>query len=423
MAISQSERDELEFQLGQYFKPNMPINREDLFSGRQAQCQDVLSAINQQGQHVILYGERGVGKTSLANMLMFRLRNPGGRVLAPHINCAGNSDYSTIWKALLDDIAYRSEKAGEKLPRSVAKLIHEFENGLRVDFSPELARRVMIDLVDDDATLCVVLVVDEFDTMKDAESREAMAETIKYFSDRNVPATIVLIGVADDVDSLIEEHQSIERCVAQVRMPRMSRDEVEMIITSGLEKTGMEIDKAGLHEISRIAIGLPHYAHLLGLHSGRCALQEMSKQIHQTHVSAAVRVATGKAQVTIHNAYKRATISTKKNALYKQVLVACAMAETDEFGYFSPADVREPLERILKREYGIEAFARHLHAFSESDRGPVLKKADWVNRPRFRFENPLMQPFVLMKGMEDGIITDADLQATRDPNDAQGRLF
>ena len=34
MALSPSEHDDLEFQLGQYFKPTMPINREDLFSGR-----------------------------------------------------------------------------------------------------------------------------------------------------------------------------------------------------------------------------------------------------------------------------------------------------------------------------------------------------------------------------------------------------
>ena len=48
----------------------------------------------------------------------------------------------------------------------------------------------------------------------------------------------------------------------------MSRDEIEAIVTTSLDKVGMTIENAGLHEISRIAIGLPHYAHLLGLHSG-----------------------------------------------------------------------------------------------------------------------------------------------------------
>jgi len=56
------------FMLGTVFKPTAPINREDLFAGRQPQTRDVVDAVNQQGQHAVLYGERGVGKTSLANM-------------------------------------------------------------------------------------------------------------------------------------------------------------------------------------------------------------------------------------------------------------------------------------------------------------------------------------------------------------------
>jgi hypothetical protein len=203
----------------------------------------------------------------------------------------------------------------------------------------------------------------------------------------------------------------------------MSRDEIEAIVTTSLDKVGMTIENAGLHEISRIAIGLPHYAHLLGLHSGRGALENASKRISQPHVTEAARRATAKAQVTIQTAYSKATISTKKNALYKQVLLACALADTDDFGYFAPTDIRAPLERILKRAYGVEAFARHLHAFCGEDRGPVLRKADLVNRPRFRFRNPLMQPFVLMKGLDEGLISDEDLRATRDTNDPQGRLF
>jgi Cdc6-like AAA superfamily ATPase len=421
MAISQSERADLEFKLGQYFKPTMPINREDLFSGRRGVTQEVLDAVNQSGQHVVLYGERGVGKTSLANMIMIRAKCPTAYIMAPHINCTGASTYNSIWTAVLDDVVYRAEQQKIELPQSVLKLHHDIENGLRLDLPPELARRFVSELAD--ANMIVVLIMDEFDTVSDPDTRQAVAETIKLFSDRNVPGTIVVIGVADDVDSLIAEHRSIERCVAQIRMRRMSRDEIEAIITTSLEKVGMTIERAGLHEASRIAIGLPHYAHLLGLHSARVALENGLKNVLQPHVTEAARRATEKAQVTIQTAYSKATISSKKNALYKQVLLASALAGTDDFGYFAPTDIREPLERILKRAYGVEAFARHLHAFCEEDRGSVLRKADLVNRPRFRFTNPLTQPFVLMKGLHEGLITDEDLRATRDTSDPQGRIF
>jgi Cdc6-like AAA superfamily ATPase len=413
--MSQSEKDEIDFKLGQCFKPTVPINREELFFGRQVQVTEVLDAINQQGQHVILYGERGVGKTSLANMIFFRAQASVGYLLTPHVNCTSSFDYSGIWKAVVSDIAYRARTKNMELPRSVKRIINDFENQVRVDFTPDLARRMITDLWN--AQIHIVVIIDEFDTVRDNQARLVMAETVKDLSDRNSPGTIVLIGVADDVESLITEHQSIERCIRQVRMPRMSKGEIEDIVTNSLDEVKMEIVKDALREISRIAIGLPHYAHLLGLHSGRKAIQEGSRIILQSHVTAAMRTAVSMAQVTIQNSYNKATISSKKNALYKQVLLACALAETDSFGYFSPSDVRTPLERVLKRRYGVEAFARHLHAFSEVEKGPVLRKAELTNRPRFRFENPLMQPFVLMKGLDEGIIKDDDLWAMRNNGD------
>ena len=54
-------------------------------------------------------------------------------------------------------------------------------------------------------------------------------------------------------------------------------------------------------------------------------------------------------------------------------------------------------------------------------RGGVLHKDE--RSSRFRFTNPLLQPYVLMRGLADRSITDDDLKETRDPQDPQGRLF
>jgi hypothetical protein len=353
-------------------------------------------------------------------MIMHRLQCPDRYVMTPHINCSTSKSMAQIWCAVLDDIDFRAERANLKLPKQVKQLAQECDFGARADFTPESARRLMESLAD---RMALVILLDEFDTVEDDATLKAMADTIKYFSDRNVPATIVIIGVADDVESLIEEHQSIERCLVQVRMPRMSRDEIEAIVTNTLRQLNMTIEKAGLHELSRIAMGLPHYAHLLGQQFGIQAVNDGRRAVGHRHVGLGIRASIEKARVTTHNAYMKATVSTKKNALYKEVLLACALAPTDEFGYFSPSSVREPLERILKREYGVEAFARHLHTFCEGNRGPMLIKADLSNRPRFRFDNPLMQPFVVMKGLDSQIITEDDLRATRDPKEPQKRLF
>jgi MoxR-like ATPase len=52
------------------FTPHSPINRIEFFFGRQTEVQGLLEQLNTPGQHSLLYGERGVGKSSLANVAL-----------------------------------------------------------------------------------------------------------------------------------------------------------------------------------------------------------------------------------------------------------------------------------------------------------------------------------------------------------------
>jgi Cdc6-like AAA superfamily ATPase len=411
------------FMLGTVFKPTAPINREDLFAGRQSQIRDVVDAINQQGQHAVLYGERGVGKTSLANMLVPKLRAPDADVVAPMINCMTADTYSDIWKRVFDEIAFKAENEpnGLSLDKPEKRLLKEYLGSYSDSISPDIARRVLHGLGQRDI---VVVILDEFDKVADTNARAMMSDTIKFFSDRAVPATILMVGVADDVESLIANHRSLERCLRQIRMPRMSDRELELIVTQGLTKTGMTIDNHALDEIGRLSRGLPHYAHLIGLQAGRAALDKRRLCVAEDDVQSAVREAINKAQASIQSKYADAITSSRKEALYKEVLLACALAEAGDLGWFYPGDVRKPLERILQREYKIEAFARHLHAFCETNRGPILVKDTKSARPRFRFENPLMEPYVLIRGLAEGLISRHDLEAPKRPHlPPEGRLF
>ena len=99
------------------------------------------------------------------------------------------------------------------------------------------------------------------------------------------------------------------------------------------------------------------------------------------------------------------------------------MAESDELGFFYPKDVKPPLERIRKKECSFDTFKTHIAKFCGDTKGAVLRKDERTSRPRYRFSNPLLQPYVLIRGLADGMITAEDLKATRDLDDPQGRLF
>lgn len=54
---------QLEYEVSSLFS-GYPIAEEELFAGRAQEVQQMIEAILDRSKHVILYGERGVGKTS-----------------------------------------------------------------------------------------------------------------------------------------------------------------------------------------------------------------------------------------------------------------------------------------------------------------------------------------------------------------------
>lgn len=111
--------------------------------------------------------------------------------------------------------------------------------------------------------------------------------------------------------------------------------------------------------------------------------------------------------------YLRAIQSSRAGNLYAQVLVACALAKKDELGYFPAKNVREPLSRIMGISYDIPAFAKHLNAFMDMERGSILQRRGSERSYRYRFSDPLMQPYALLSGIASSLI----------PGDYVGELF
>lgn len=394
--------------LSEAFSPSAPIDQKALFAGRLTQFSDVLNALGQKGQHAILYGERGVGKTSLARVVseiatMFA-KAGSTPVLVSAINCDATMTFSGLWHRLLRNITCQIQTSGTG-----------FVSEPKTESVP-LASLLPADVTPDDVRLALarigksLIVIDELDRLEDEDAPTLLADTIKTLSDHAVDCTVLLVGVADSVNLLIGEHQSIERALVQIRMPRMSPPELVEIITNGLGKAAMTIEDAAQQKIVRLSQGLPHYTHLLTQIAAQRAASTGRVRVEETDVRSAIDAALSKAQGSTVNAYHEATNSPREN-MYQQVLLACALAKTDEVGSFAAVDVREPLELVMKKRFEIPAFSQHLNAFCESHRGPVLCRTGTSRRYRFRFVNPLMQPYVIMNGLKKGLISDAQLKS------------
>lgn len=398
------------YRLSQAFRPSAPIDRRDLFSGRSSQMGEIVQVIGETGQHAVLYGERGVGKTSLTAVVAEILAGvESANLCTVRVNCDGSDDFSSVWRKVFAELSIKLEKPGMGFNATPQTTNVSASALLPSDgkLTPNDIRRALLSLPGRGG---VVVFIDEFDRIPDSESKTLFADTIKLLSDHLMRATVVFVGVADNVDQLITEHKSIERALVQIQMPRMSLDELEDIVQRGLTMVGMESSTEATARIAQLSQGLPHYTHLLGQLAARTALEMNRLEITVNDVDVAVTKARERAQESIISAYHKAIFSTREN-LYERVLAACALAEKDAMGYFAASDVRDPLSAIMGKRYEIPAFSRHLNAMCEPDRGPVLQKAGATRRFRFRFLNPLLQPYVVMTGLAERYI-DPELLTT-----------
>ena len=398
MPLTQEQIDQLSIQAGRVFTPTTPIDERALFAGRRRQLQKVIDVINQKGQHAIIFGERGVGKTSLSNVLSSFLGSPNSIVLSPRVNCDGQDTFDSIWRKVFDSITRTQTAKVTGFVGQEKKKVHPVSEELASPATPDSIRRFLTSL--SQGTL-PILIIDEFDRLPQ-RVKAGFADTIKNLSDHAVQVTVVLVGVADTVGELIREHQSVERALVQIRMPRMSVQEIEEIVSNGLKNLGMKIDPDAMSRITILSRGLPHYTHLLSRDSVRGALAAGSLQITLQVVDDAIQKALEDAQQSIRSAWHKATMSPRKNNLFADVLLACALAETDDLGFFAAQDIREPMKAVTGKKYEIPSFAQHLNEFCDVKRGSILEKTGAKRSYRFRFVNPLMQPFVIMQGFAAG---------------------
>ena len=400
--IEEADLLRIRIQLASIFSPSAPIGSIDLFAGRMEEIRQSVSAVSQQGQHVILFGERGVGKTSLAGLVhefWSDLAKDRTGVFPVRYNCDSADTYTRIWANIAESIKDGFEKKGERPPTGETweELFADLRNE---NASPHSVRR-LLDIADG----TFVIVIDEFDQIKDDETIALFASTIKNMSDNLSKSTLILVGVADTVDELIHDHASIDRALVQILMPRMRASELTEIIRRAYGRIGLSAAPGMLEHMGRLAQGLPHYAHRFGQEAGLAAVERESCIVEQQDVEEATRKALSYTNETIRSAYQRATTSPHKGAIFRQVLLACALASGDELGYFAAGDIRDPLHIVAKKRYDIPQFVGHLKKFA-SDRGPVLQSVGDQWKRRYRFNDPLMRPYVVLTGIDSGLIAE-----------------
>lgn len=250
------------------FTPSQPVADRRMFAGRDAILKTIIQAIEDQRLHVVIYGERGIGKTSLLHMLTQAAGE--ARYIVVYSSCGANSTFDETFRSAAADIPLLFHSG-------FAPTTAEAEKGSSLaDLLPkeELTPKKFGDLCAKLTGTRVLIILDEFDRCESGLFRRDIAELIKNLSDRLGRVQLVLAGVAADLTELVEHIPSIRRNIFALRIPKMDQAEVLQIIANGEREAGFRFDASARDFVVEVAQGSPYIANLLCHHAGNFALDQ-----------------------------------------------------------------------------------------------------------------------------------------------------
>jgi hypothetical protein len=386
-------------QLREAFTPTRPQRESAQFSGRYRQMQRIIAAVEEERAHLVIYGERGSGKTSLANIVGAAAESAG--YLVRRFACSSELSFEDIFRALLRRVpaSVMGDRAGAPGRTGITTFEQLLPPG---EFGPPELVEVFEKLQNKHA----ILIVDEYDRVTDEIAKGKLAELIKNMSDASAPVTIILIGVAENVDELLGKHPSLQRTLVTIPLPLMSRREIDGIIVAGERKSGLAFDPTVRQSIVDFAQGLPYHAQLMSLFAARNALRRNSLRVEAEDLSYAILRSIEEAGPGIRTAYDLAVTSQSGGTSFRDVLFAAACARSDEFGVFSVADVVHAAAHTGGTQPTNSLSLQYpLKKLTDPERGAMLRRLVGSDGLRYQFTNQMMRHYVMLRqARERGLV-------------------
>lgn len=318
------------------FTPSQPVSDRKRFAGRLDVLTSVIRAIEEQRLHVVVYGERGLGKTSIMHVLTQAARD--ARYLVVYLSCGADSNFDEVFRTVAAYIPMLFHSTVGPTSREV----EQGETLAKILPSTTISPRIASDILAKIVGTRVVIVLDEFDRCLSEEFRQNVAELIKNLSDRLVRVQLVIAGVASNLTELLEHIPSIQRNIFALQVPSMPPAEIGLLVSNGGELCGLAFEDSARKAIVSAAHGSPYLATLLGHHAGLSALDEERVRVSDPDVLSAMTSAAREFEGRM-SGHARSQLKSYVRSDKLSTLGLMAGASLLSNGYFRKEDLRSSI--------------------------------------------------------------------------------
>lgn len=270
MFLDEYSKHDFGTKLNEVVSPSRPIRSIQYLKGREPELDTIDRALFAPGRHVFIYGDRGVGKSSLAATAAYQYQSAESEpifvsgsiddtfktVVANIANHAlGRSRIESVKQQTNIGIEWRGLKWGAGVEISTIDIAAQIQS---VGDAVELLKQVAKQHSDKP-----IVVLDEFDTIEDQNERNKFAALLKQLGDQSVNLKFIFTGIGRTLEELLGAHQSAYRQLETVELPRLGWEARREIVVRAAEAFGLGIEDNMNWRIAAVSDGYPYYVHLI----------------------------------------------------------------------------------------------------------------------------------------------------------------
>lgn len=312
------------------FRPAAEMDNPEFFAGRADQIKQLTDSLHIPGSCPVIYGNRGLGKTSLAVQTKYIAM--GGNALLDDLGLEGraldaDSQFLTFMVTCTDstknfdglaqllinaaeeaDFTEEGNKAEARrlASRTISRKISlkAFETESIKTYERERNRQSykmlsrveklqeLIRILNRTYDMPVLFIVDEVDRLA---GTRGLASFVKATSGEY--AKFISVGIASSVNGLLADHRSLERSLVPVHVPPMVDGELYQITENAegyLAEQGVEIsiDRSAKLKLVEVASGYPWFVHVLGQSALMLTADAQRDQVLESDVLRAIDTIT-----------------------------------------------------------------------------------------------------------------------------------
>ena len=398
----------------------LPIKSTNIYAAR-GEAEIEFGKIVRRGLIPVIYGEYGVGKTTMARYLFLDKDKNG---LLVNIESAAGKTIKDIFSRCLEKMGFsvqtKTTESSTSSKTSEASAQAEINSGWgkaliankksSTEGSTQQREEQFVVTSPTDSRIIeecerhgLVLLIDELHKAS-TDFVSDLSKLIKTYGNANCSQfKIVLLGTSSNAGELVKYDPGIDRLLQEVHLKSMTHPESEYIVTTGMRSLGIKIDSLTTDKLVKVSVGSPSILQYLSLEVAELAFERDERKAITLDIDSALSNYVKTKAARLYSAYAAAIETVGEIRYRKQILRA--MAEVDD-EYVTMEIIRERIITYVNKDIPSTALSGPLRDLKEDKYGPVLRdvqRPDGLSRITnyTAFVDPALKSFIRMQVMRE----------------------